>query len=117
MSSLILASSSAIFFDEIKPKSNNWLLNCLPCQSIIAECSSKCVVDECFECVSQVTDSQCASCADEMVKDLATREKFYCDNSVLFEREVCKLACRSKNVIPFFRDGICDAATGICICQ
>jgi hypothetical protein len=31
-------------------------------------------------------------------------------------REACRLRCRSRDVTPFYQDGVCDPDSGLCIC-
>jgi hypothetical protein len=93
--------------------SKNWLLTCKPCDSALEECSS-CIKDSCNQCVSEIVDSNCRRCGSDILKQ--NSDSFYCDESVPMHQKACRISCRSRNVTPYFRDGSCNANTGVCDC-
>jgi hypothetical protein len=95
-------------------QTKHWFLSCRQCGDKFKECSDVCIKDSCQQCISTIEDLNCQRCvSDVLSQDVAA---FYCDSNVAVHQQACRLSCRSRDVTPFFRDGLCDPDSGLCVC-
>jgi hypothetical protein len=99
---------------SVLPQTKSWFLQCESCHELIKKCSDNCMKTTCNQCVAKIQNAKCKRCGRDIINQ--AKDLFFCDNSVPLHQLACQLSCRSRNVNPFNRGGVCDDESGLCVC-